>query len=49
MLTGKYFLKYNFLTAVNVFKINSAKEKLLTAPNNSLLWGKKLLIVYKRK
>lgn len=44
MLTGKYFLKYNFLTAVNVvFKINSAKGKLLTAPNNSLLWGKNYL------
>ena len=43
MLTGKYFVKYNFLTAVNVFKINSAKEKLLTAPNNSLLWGKNYL------
>lgn len=38
MLTGIYFLKYNFLTAVNVaFKINSAKEKRFTAPNNSLL------------
>lgn len=49
MLTGIYFLIYNFLTAVNAaFKINSAKEKLLAAPNNSLLW-KNLLIVYKRK
>lgn len=38
MLTGIYFLIYNFLTAVNAaFKINSAKEKLLAAPNNSLL------------
>lgn len=47
MLTGIYFLKYNFLTAVNVaFKINSVKEKLLTAPNNSLLWGKKLLLLF---